>query len=62
MRPRRRSLQDWIIRFRDHAELPDPGSREWHELIGWELFGDAVPGLPAADSPEGLDLLKKAAP
>jgi hypothetical protein len=56
--PRRvnQPMPAWAARLINDGVAPregDDGSDEW---FGWMFCGDAVPGLPAADSPEGQRL------
>jgi hypothetical protein len=45
----------WAERLLE-GERPERDTPEDIEFAGWAFFGDQVPGLPLADSPEGFRL------
>jgi hypothetical protein len=46
----------WAVRLVNEGVRPREGEDGSHEWFGWLYCGDAVPGLPSADSPEGQRL------
>jgi hypothetical protein len=51
-----RAMPAWAVRLVNEGIAPregEDGSAEW---FGWLYCGDAVPGLPSSDSPEGQRL------
>lgn len=61
-RQRRRRTPDWVILYRDRGEVPEYGTEEYGELVGWMYMQEAIPGLPVPESPEALALQRAARP
>jgi hypothetical protein len=49
-------MPEWARRLLETGEEPEEGSPEGGEYFGWEFLDEPVPGLPPADSPEGIKL------
>jgi hypothetical protein len=52
-------VPDWALRLLE-GHLPERGSPADHEYFAWWAFGDRIPGLPDADSPEGRAIVARA--
>jgi hypothetical protein len=51
-----RDVPAWAVRLVNDGIAPREGEDGSDEWFGWLYCGDAVPGLPMADSPEGQRL------
>ena len=60
-RNRRPTEPSWAGPFRD-GQVPDYGTDDYRQLVGWMFHDDHVPGLPEPDSPEALALIHAAQP
>jgi len=47
----------WARHLLETGERPPRDTEDSDAFIGWRFFGDSVPGLPDADTPEGRDLI-----
>jgi hypothetical protein len=43
----------WVVRLINEGVAPREGEDGADEYFGWMFMGDAIPGLPGSDTPEG---------
>jgi hypothetical protein len=51
-----RAMPAWAVRLVNEGVAPREGEDGSDGWFGWLYCGDAVPGLPSSDSPEGQRL------
>lgn len=53
----RQTAPTWATTLRETGHWPKEGDIDRAAFIGWLFFGEAVEGLPEAESSEGRELL-----
>lgn len=61
-RQRRRRAPDWATLYRERGEVPEYGTEAYGDLMAWVYMHESIPGLPAPESPEALELQRAARP
>jgi hypothetical protein len=58
-RNRKPDVPLWARELLEHGRIPARGTSGFYGFAGWRFFGEAIPGLPAADSAEGRAIIER---
>lgn len=49
-------IPEWADRLLTEKRIPERGTADYDDYVGWAFFGDSVPGLPDEETSEGKRL------